>query len=104
MRNLYKNTTYLLIIYFISSSFDHHNDPHHPHLNTAVPDRLGWNHEAKRPKMDIKLEHDDVNDGYCFPEAIRTCKESTTYVSDVFLEIVRGESCFFKRIIRFIVA
>lgn len=52
-------------------------DPHH-HI-MGMSERLTWTGEraeAKRPKMDIKLEHDDVNDGYCFPEGVRACKDN----------------------------
>ncbi|XP_044267876.1 nuclear factor of activated T-cells, cytoplasmic 3 isoform X2 [Tribolium madens] len=60
--------------------FDHHADPHH--LN-SMSERLTWNGERaepKRLKMDIKLENEDVNDRYCFPETLRSCKDSTTLI------------------------
>ncbi|XP_063903458.1 nuclear factor of activated T-cells 5-like isoform X3 [Zophobas morio] len=59
--------------------FEHHADPHH--LNMS--DRLTWNGEraeAKRLKMDIKLENEEVNDRYCFPDTVRNCKESTSLI------------------------
>lgn len=34
--------------------------------------------EAKRPRLDIKLENEDVNDSYNFPDTIRISKEGTT--------------------------
>lgn len=61
--------------------FEHHMDPHH-HI-MGMSERLTWTGEraeAKRPKMDIKLEHDDVNDGYCFPEAARNCKDNISLI------------------------
>ncbi|XP_018574169.1 nuclear factor of activated T-cells 5 isoform X2 [Anoplophora glabripennis] len=61
--------------------FDHHMDSHH-HI-MGMSERLTWTGEraeAKRPKMDIKLEHDDVNDGYCFPEAARSCKDNISLI------------------------
>nr|XP_015835684.1 PREDICTED: uncharacterized protein LOC663601 isoform X3 [Tribolium castaneum] len=60
--------------------FDHHADP--LHLN-SMSERLTWNGERaepKRLKMDIKLENEDVNDRYCFPDTLRSCKDSTTLI------------------------
>jgi hypothetical protein len=57
--------------------FDHHADPHHVNMSDS---RLTWNGEraeAKRLKMDIKLENEDGNERYCFPDTLRTCKDST---------------------------
>lgn len=41
-------------------------------------DRLNWTDERahKRARLDIKLENDEVNDSYCFPETVH-CKENT---------------------------
>lgn len=58
--------------------FDNHADPHH--LN-SMSDRLTWNGgraEAKRVKMDIKLENEETNDRYCFPSTLGSCKDSTS--------------------------
>ncbi|CAG9863029.1 unnamed protein product, partial [Phyllotreta striolata] len=55
---------------------DHHMD-HHQH--SIGSERLTWTGERaepKRPKLDIKLENEDLNDGYCFPESVRTCKDN----------------------------
>ncbi|KAJ8926976.1 hypothetical protein NQ314_020601 [Rhamnusium bicolor] len=65
----------------VRSTFDHHMDPHHHTI--GMSERLTWSGEraeAKRPKMDIKLENDDVNDGYCFPETVRTCKDNISLI------------------------
>lgn len=54
-------------------------DPHHNTM--AMTERLPWNGErsqAKRPKLDIKLEHEDVNDNYTFPETNRTYKDTVS--------------------------
>ncbi|KAJ8952277.1 hypothetical protein NQ318_007445 [Aromia moschata] len=62
-------------------SFDHHMDPHHHTI--SMSERLTWTGEraeAKRPKMDIKLESEDVNDGYCFPDTVRTCKDTISLI------------------------
>lgn len=51
-------------------------DPHH---TMGVTDRLTWSGEraeAKKPKLDIKLEHEEINDNYSFPEGTRNCKEN----------------------------
>lgn len=45
-----------------------------------MAERLNWTDEraqVKRPRLDIKLENDEANDSYCFPETIH-CKENTT--------------------------
>lgn len=63
---------------FFHTRFDHHMDPQH---TMNMGDRLLWTgerSEAKRPRMDIKLENDDFGGGYSFPETIRSCKESTS--------------------------
>jgi nuclear factor of activated T-cells 5 len=60
--------------------FDHHADPHHVNMSDS---RLTWNGEraeAKRLKMDIKLENEDGNERYCFPDTLRTCKDSTALI------------------------
>lgn len=48
----------------------------------SMGDRLIWTGEraeAKRQRLDIKLESDELNDGYSFPpDALRSCKESTS--------------------------
>lgn len=44
-------------------------------------DRLMWTGEraeAKRPRLDIKIENDEFSDNYSFPDTIRNCKESTS--------------------------
>lgn len=58
--------------------FDHNSDHrHHP----AISDHLGWSApEAKRSRLDIKLEREDVNDGYNFPEVVRMGKTNTEVV------------------------
>lgn len=51
-------------------------DPHHHTM--GMNERLTWNGEraeAKRPKLDIKLENEDVNDNYTFPETNRSYKD-----------------------------
>ncbi|XP_074029912.1 nuclear factor of activated T cells 3 isoform X2 [Leptinotarsa decemlineata] len=60
---------------------DHHMDPHHHTM--VLSERLAWTGEraeAKRPKLDIKVEHDEINDRYCFPEAVRTCKDNLSLI------------------------
>ncbi|KAG5878493.1 hypothetical protein JTB14_010277 [Gonioctena quinquepunctata] len=60
---------------------DHHMDPHHHTL--GMNERLAWSGEraeAKRPKLDIKLEHEEINDGYCFPEGARSCKDNVSLI------------------------
>lgn len=42
-------------------------------------DRVTWSGErpeAKKPKLDIKLENEEVNDNFSFPESTRSCKEN----------------------------
>nr|CAH7716872.1 unnamed protein product [Callosobruchus chinensis] len=49
---------------------DHHFDSHH-HSSCSDSGRLTWSGapaEAKRLKLDIKLEHEEYNDNYCFPD------------------------------------
>lgn len=33
--------------------------------------------EYKRRKIELKLENDETNDNYCFPETIKTCKDNS---------------------------
>ncbi|XP_019864955.2 uncharacterized protein LOC109594196 isoform X2 [Aethina tumida] len=59
--------------------FDHHMDPH----QMSLSERLTWTGEraqAKRPRMDIKLEHDECNDGYSFPDTIRSHKDPISLI------------------------
>lgn len=65
-----------LIFDITLSSFDHHMDPHHH--TAGMAERLTWSGEraeAKRPKLDIKLENEEAND-YSFPETTRFCKDN----------------------------
>lgn len=58
--------------------FDHHMDLQH---SVNMNDRLMWTGEraeAKRPRLDIKIENDEFSDNYSFPDTIRNCKESTS--------------------------
>ncbi|XP_025829828.1 uncharacterized protein LOC108738118 isoform X2 [Agrilus planipennis] len=60
--------------------FDHHVD--HNNIQ-AYPDRLAWSQErsaAKRQKLNIKVEDDEINDNYSFPDSVRTCKENNTII------------------------
>lgn len=55
-------------------------DPQHA---MSMGDRLIWTGEraeAKRPRLDIKLENEEVNDSYNFPDTIRNnhCKDNST--------------------------
>ncbi|XP_057657150.1 uncharacterized protein LOC130894380 isoform X1 [Diorhabda carinulata] len=55
---------------------DHHMDPHH-HRS----DRLTWTgdrSESKRQKIDVKLEREEANDNYCFPENVLTSKDNVS--------------------------
>ncbi|KRT85342.1 hypothetical protein AMK59_1085 [Oryctes borbonicus] len=57
--------------------FDHHMDPH----VMGLSERLHWpdeRAEAKRPRIDVKLENEEANENYGFPENISRCKENTT--------------------------
>lgn len=59
--------------------FDHHVVDH----RTNLTDRLTWTGEraeAKRPRLDIKLEDDEINDNFTFPETIRTCKDNMSII------------------------
>ncbi|XP_031351413.1 nuclear factor of activated T-cells 5-like isoform X3 [Photinus pyralis] len=59
--------------------FDHHIVDH----RTNLTDRLTWTGEraeAKRPRLDIKLEDDEINDNFSFPETIRTCKDTMSII------------------------
>lgn len=52
-------------------------DPH-PHT-MGIADRVSWSGdrtEAKKPKLDIKLENEEVNDNFSFPEGARSTKEN----------------------------
>lgn len=54
-------------------------DPHHHTM--GLSDRLTWTGErteVKRPKLDIKLENEEVNDNFSFPESTRSSKENTS--------------------------
>lgn len=35
------------------------------------------NYNNKRRKVELKLENDETNDNYCFPETIKTCKDNS---------------------------
>lgn len=51
------------------------------HAMNSMGDRLIWTGERaepKRPRLDIKLENEEINDNYNFPDTIRNCKDSTT--------------------------
>ncbi|CAG9768462.1 unnamed protein product [Ceutorhynchus assimilis] len=57
--------------------FDHHADPHH-HTMT-MSERLAWTGErsgAKRLCTNIKVEHEEANGNYCFPNAPMQCKDN----------------------------
>ncbi|ENN74818.1 hypothetical protein YQE_08591, partial [Dendroctonus ponderosae] len=57
--------------------FDHHADSHQ-HTMT-MSERVAWNGErveAKRPRLDIKVENEEVNDNYCFPDSVLQSKEN----------------------------
>ncbi|XP_065164436.1 uncharacterized protein NFAT isoform X3 [Atheta coriaria] len=59
--------------------FDHHVDRHNmlssnESLHWADADRA----MAKRQKVDVKLENDEVNDNYSFPEHTHTYRDTTT--------------------------
>lgn len=57
---------------------DHHMDPHQHRLGGA--DRLTWTgerSETKRQKVDVKLEQEEANDSYCFPENVLTSKDNS---------------------------
>lgn len=52
-------------------------DPHHH--TTSLSDRLTWSGEraeTKRAKLDIKLENEEINDNFSFPDTTKTCKEN----------------------------
>ncbi|KAF2883938.1 hypothetical protein ILUMI_22230 [Ignelater luminosus] len=58
--------------------FDNHVDHH-----ASITERLAWTGEraeAKRPRLDIKLEDDEVNDNFTFPETVRTCKDTMSII------------------------
>ncbi|KAK9879529.1 hypothetical protein WA026_006599 [Henosepilachna vigintioctopunctata] len=58
--------------------FDNHGDVRH---SVGVADRLGWpSSQSKRAKIDVKIENDDDDDCYRFPETIRPTKENTTLI------------------------
>ncbi|CAG9814095.1 unnamed protein product [Phaedon cochleariae] len=60
---------------------EHHLEPHHHTLDMA--ERLSWTGEraeAKRPKLDIKLENEEINDSYCFPESARSCEDNISLI------------------------
>ncbi|XP_045470078.1 uncharacterized protein LOC123677546 isoform X2 [Harmonia axyridis] len=58
--------------------FDHHTDSR---SNIGIADRLGWpSSVGKKPRLDVKVEHDEDNDGYCFPETIRATKENSSLI------------------------
>ncbi|XP_066138604.1 nuclear factor of activated T-cells 5 isoform X2 [Euwallacea fornicatus] len=63
---------------------DHHVDPHH-HTMT-MSERLTWTGEraeAKRLRMDIKVENEEVNDNYCFPDSALQCKDNLSLIRTV---------------------
>lgn len=65
--------------FFCFYSFDHHVDRHNmlssnESLHWADADRA----MAKRQKVDVKLENDEVNDNYSFPEHTHTYRDTTT--------------------------
>ncbi|KAL1494845.1 hypothetical protein ABEB36_010368 [Hypothenemus hampei] len=61
--------------------FDHNADPHHHTM--SMTERLTWNGEraeAKRLRMTIKIESEDVNDNYCFPNPVLQCKDNFSLI------------------------
>lgn len=51
-------------------------DPHHHTMGLA--ERVSWSGdraEAKKPKLDIKLENEEVNH-FSFPDGAKSCKEN----------------------------
>lgn len=36
--------------------------------------------DIKRRKLDLKVENEETNDGYCFPDNLKNCKENNAYV------------------------
>ncbi|XP_019764152.1 serine-rich adhesin for platelets isoform X6 [Dendroctonus ponderosae] len=45
----------------------------------TMSERVAWNGErveAKRPRLDIKVENEEVNDNYCFPDSVLQSKEN----------------------------
>lgn len=70
-----------LVIYCIDKSsvhprFDHPMDVralHYDRHATWIEDTP----DTKRRKIDLKFEHDETNDNYCFPETLKNCKDNT---------------------------
>lgn len=65
----------MLGIYYFDFRFDHHVDH-----SSVSSERMGWHQEqpeAKRLRLDIKLEDDEVNDNFSFPEAISSSENTT---------------------------
>ncbi|KAF5274957.1 hypothetical protein FQR65_LT04299 [Abscondita terminalis] len=59
--------------------FDNHVVDH----RTNLTERVAWTGEQaepKRPRLDIKLEDDEVNDNFSFPDTIRTCKDNMSII------------------------
>ncbi|XP_017769731.1 PREDICTED: nuclear factor of activated T-cells 5 isoform X2 [Nicrophorus vespilloides] len=62
--------------------FDQHTDPH----SYSMTDRLNWTDEraqAKRSKVDIKLENDEVNENYSFPEHVNAIRDNNALIRTV---------------------
>ncbi|XP_030761123.1 nuclear factor of activated T-cells 5 isoform X2 [Sitophilus oryzae] len=68
--------------------FDHHhnnnnNDGHLHHHASLASERLTWSGEraeAKRLRLDIKMEDEEANDSYCFPPNVRQCKDNMSII------------------------
>lgn len=66
--------------------FDHHMDyplvPRNKYQRGEYPNNWSNNNnersESKKCKMEIKMESDDSNDNYSFPENTTNCKETTS--------------------------
>ncbi|XP_076271222.1 nuclear factor of activated T cells 3 isoform X2 [Rhynchophorus ferrugineus] len=61
--------------------FDHHNDAQQH--TTLSSERLTWSGEraeAKRLRLDIKMEDEEANDSYGFPNSVRQCKENISII------------------------
>ncbi|GLV42329.1 NFAT nuclear factor [Carabus blaptoides fortunei] len=62
--------------------FDHHMDVRSLHYG----ERNVWADEVpdiKRRKLELKVENEETNDGYCFPESLKTCKENNSIIRSV---------------------
>lgn len=69
---LFKPPQFRLISHSIIFRFDHHVDNHQyitEHSNWSADEQM----YRKKSKLDIKLENDEVNDNFGFPETAR-CK------------------------------